>query len=134
MVFTYVLGVTFLRVLLICYSNLTFFSNFQYNNGNGARPTHLRFLSVNTMMNEACRRRLDNVLQQNIYEGAICAFSRRGQGICSGDAGNPLAYNGQLIGIASWKQRCARGTPDGFTRISTFASWIQQTSGVSPIA
>lgn len=89
-------------------------------------------MRTNTITNDNCRRRHNSSLQHLINNETLCAFARRFVGICNGDSGGPLAANGQLIGIVSWKDICARGAPDGFTRISVFLDWIREVSGVVP--
>lgn len=81
------------------------------------------------MTNGECRKAYG---QRWIYDfDTICAYSgQRGTGICHGDSGGPLAYNNTLIGITSWGALCAKGKPDGFTRISTYVDWIEANMNV----
>lgn len=58
----------------------------------------------------------------------LCAFSgKKNIGICLGDSGGPLLSNNKLIGISLWGIACAKGYPDGYSRISTFVPWIEKT-------
>lgn len=57
----------------------------------------------------------------------FCALAGKGRGICFGDNGSPLILNGRLIGLVSSAVPCARGVPDVYTRVSTFAAWIAET-------
>lgn len=78
-----------------------------------------------TLTNKDCQARHKQDLQDFIREGVICAYSgAQGMGMCNGDYGGPLVWNGTLIGAVSWGKSCAVGRPDGFTRISYFAPWI----------
>lgn len=88
---------------------------------------------MNTLTNDECRKRHDKSMHKYIYEGTLCAFARKGQGVCNGDSGGPLAVNEQLVGVASWAKDCARGVPDGYVRISMFLKWIREISGVSAV-
>lgn len=99
---------------------------------NGITPVHLQQLRVNTLTNDECRRRLENLIHQNIYEGTLCAVAGHSQGACIGDFGGPLAVNGQLVGIASWTwpHQCGTARPDGYVRVSTYLNWIQEVSDV----
>lgn len=57
----------------------------------------------------------------------VCAYSGMfGTGACLGDSGGPLISDNKLIGIVSFARICALGYPDGYTRISTYAGWIDQ--------
>lgn len=85
---------------------------------------------MNTITNDECRKRLTHSFHRYIYDGSLCAFARIGQGTCGGDSGSALASNGQLIAVQIWALHCARGVPDGYTRISAFIKWIQEVSGV----
>lgn len=79
-----------------------------------------------TMSNEECRKRsMPKAPIKDLI--TLCAYSgSKGVGICIGDSGGPLFSNNKLIGISSWGVACAKGYPDGFTRISTFVPWIDQ--------
>lgn len=54
---------------------------------------------------------------------------------CQGDSGGPLtAWAGKetLVGIVSWGSGCGKaGYPGIYTRVSTYASWIQSMTGVA---
>lgn len=49
-----------------------------------------------------------------MYDRTLCTSSRNGTCGCRRDSGGPLALNGQLIGVKSWAEQCAKGTPEGF--------------------
>lgn len=93
-------------------------------------PDHLQVLAVKTITEEQCRPQIPPELRQFLYVGSLCINVQRGQGACVGDSGGPLASDGRLIGVVSWGLPCAHGVPDVFTRLSTFAQWIQEVSGV----
>lgn len=79
-----------------------------------------------TMSNKECRKMSMPQTPINNF-ATLCAYSgNKGTGICIGDSGGPLTSNKKLIGISSWGVACAKGYPDGFTRISVFAPWIDQ--------
>lgn len=87
--------------------------------------TGLKFVTMKTISNDECRRR--SLAQAPITDNVtLCAYSGPGVGICKGDSGGPLIYEDKIIGISSWGLPCARGVPDGFTRVSEFADWIDE--------
>lgn len=88
---------------------------------------------MNTLSNSECLRRHSGGGQRYIHNETICAFSRRGQGVCTGDSGGPLVANRQLIGIVSWGGPCGGGMPDGYMRVAPFLNWIRQVSGITII-
>lgn len=90
---------------------------------------------MKTLTNDECRTRQNNGWQPLVYEGTLCAFARNRQGICFSDSGSPLVANGQIIGLAGWISGwdCARGYPDGYTRISVFLDWIREVSGIEAV-
>ena len=85
-----------------------------------------------------------------VNDDILCANTINGtSSICAGDSGGPLTYtesdeiNGRgqttLVGVASFSDLCRPNPiPDGFTKVSFFASWIQdqicQRSNFPPIS
>lgn len=82
------------------------------------------------MNNDDCRATIANDHKEFIHDKSLCTAAKRGQGGCFGDSGGPLTANGQLIGVVSWGVKCGDGSPNVFVRISKFANWIQQKTGV----
>lgn len=91
----------------------------------GPVPDELQFLEVVTLTNIDCKsRHPDNA--DYVHDGTLCVYSGGlERGMCHGDSGGPLVSNGVLVGAVSWGVPCARGYPDAFTRISTYAPWIK---------
>lgn len=54
----------------------------------------------------------------------ICTFAEAGKGLCYGDAGGPLLWNGAQIGILSTSHTCGLGDPDIHTRVSKYMDFI----------
>ena len=65
----------------------------------------------------------------------ICAGSTSGKQTCQGDSGGPLTNRDgppRLIGVVGWNNSACRGEankPGGYTRVASFATWIEQTIG-----
>ena len=59
----------------------------------------------------------------------ICAgYLAGGKGSCNGDEGGPLVCNGELQGITSWGDGCAKsGYPGLYTQVCNFIDWIEMT-------
>lgn len=86
----------------------------------------MKYAEVSTMSNDDCRKISMAKAPINDFV-TLCAYSgKKDIGICMGDSGGPLISNNKLIGVSSWGVACARGYPDGFSRISVSATWIDQ--------
>lgn len=87
--------------------------------------TGLKYATMKTVTNDECREK--GPLNAPVRDHSLCAYSGvNGTGICLGDSGGSLVSANELIGISSWAKLCGQGSPDGFTRISSFATWIDQ--------
>ncbi|XP_018356760.1 PREDICTED: chymotrypsin-2-like [Trachymyrmex septentrionalis] len=64
----------------------------------------------------------------NFSDNHICTLNAYNQGLCNGDSGSALTYEGDLVGIVSYgRQPCASGYPDVFTRVYYYEEWIHKT-------
>ncbi|KAG5680161.1 hypothetical protein PVAND_009686 [Polypedilum vanderplanki] len=55
----------------------------------------------------------------------ICTEAPENVGICFGDSGSGLVINDRVVGVASYiLGECPSGFPEFFTRVSSFANWI----------
>ncbi len=74
-----------------------------------------------------------------ITEAMLCAgLPEGGKDSCQGDSGGPLVVfsnarsRWELAGIVSWGSGCAvPGVPGVYTRVSSFARWVAQETGIS---
>lgn len=89
-------------------------------------PTELQYIELVTISNMECMQRQSPEVLHLIHNSTLCVYSGRpNHGMCNGDSGGPLiSTDGILVGIVSWGVPCAKGFPDGFTRISSFMPWI----------
>ncbi|XP_077267757.1 chymotrypsin-1-like [Temnothorax americanus] len=90
---------------------------------NGRVPNNLQEIELSVHSQAKCRQRHGNVLSSH-----ICTLTRAGEGACHGDSGGPLVARGVQIGVVSFGLPCARGSPDVFTRVSSFTTWIRRNS------
>ncbi|XP_016837012.1 serine protease homolog 126 isoform X3 [Nasonia vitripennis] len=86
----------------------------------GPKSFSLKLIELPTIGLDRCRETFPSVTRSN-----ICTFAGVGQGLCYGDAGNPLVAEGVQIGIGSWGSPCALGYPDVFTRVYSYVDWIR---------
>ncbi|XP_004067879.2 duodenase-1 [Oryzias latipes] len=84
----------------------------------------LQEVDVTILAQRTCRQRWGNV---RVLRSMVCGVGARSfQGFCSGDSGGPMICDGEAAGIVSFSgRRCGDpSTPDVYTRISSFRSWI----------
>lgn len=111
----------------------------------------LRKATVEVITNEECNQQYDSIVTDEM----ICTSASNHQGSCyvrkhcislsliilnvefdlQGDSGGPMNFRQvdgtwKQIGIVSFgsNQGCEKGYANGFTRVSSFASWIQKTT------
>jgi trypsin len=90
----------------------------------GRIPENLQQIKVSGISLKECTRFFYDVSDQH-----ICTFEGFGKGMCNGDSGGALTYNGDLVGIVSFgKIPCASGSPDVFTRVYQYKNWIKKYS------
>ncbi|KAG5670596.1 hypothetical protein PVAND_000847 [Polypedilum vanderplanki] len=92
----------------------------------GPTSNTLWILPLTTISNEAC----EAVHGGRITRDKICTNNSNGNGICTTSIGSPLVSGLQLIGIASWTAGCGTTTPNVYTRISSYRTWIGSITGV----
>lgn len=91
---------------------------------------YLMYVTERVISNEQCSRKF------SIRSSNICAQGRQGsspQAICNGDSGGPLAItNVGQIGLVSFStESCEKGSPDVYTRISSYRSFLQSQTGLT---
>ncbi|KAL5292131.1 hypothetical protein ACFFRR_011130 [Megaselia abdita] len=98
----------------------------------GPAPSQLRYVDMYVESQAACIGYYGSV---TVTDGVICTYTEYGtKSTCQGDSGGPLVSKatGHLIGCTSFVSStgCQSGAPDGFTRITYYLDWIQQTTGL----
>ena len=107
-----------------------------------APSLRLQQADVPVVSNEACRAQIGGLIDLygveasygdfEIGDGTLCAGTG-GQDACYGDSGGPLVvreegYNPVQVGVVSWGLGCGRADSPGiYTRLSTYAGWIEET-------
>nr|AGM38918.1 fibrinolytic protein III [Urechis unicinctus] len=90
-------------------------------------PTTLQAASTTVLSNADCTSRMSNVGGATIRSDHVCVYAGN-NGACNGDSGGPLRCGNLLVGSASWVVssggNCLIFFPSVYTRISSFASWI----------
>ena len=102
--------------------------------GSGDYPATLHEVEVPIVSNASCR----DAYGETITDRMVCAgLPEGGKDSCQGDSGGPLVVfstarsRWELAGIVSWGNGCALpGVPGVYTRVSTFAGWVAQETGV----
>ncbi|KAG7209474.1 hypothetical protein KM043_015561 [Ampulex compressa] len=87
----------------------------------GIIPNNLQQLFVKIFDQKQCK-----ALHWRVRQTHICALSKRGEGACHGDSGGPLVAGGVQVGIVSFGDPCATGSPDVYTRVSSYRHWIRE--------
>lgn len=96
-------------------------------------PNVLQHLNLVTVSNTYCHDVNGGSSFEKVTDDTLCTLTKRGEGMCYGDSGSPLAANGGLVGIVSWGIKpCATGAPDVFTRISSYVDWISDVTSYEP--
>lgn len=89
----------------------------------GSTPNKLQRIDLKTLSLEECKKQAI----MPVYDKQVCTLTKRGEGACHGDSGGPLVGPNQAqIGIVSWGNPCARGSPDVFTSVASYNSWIDK--------
>jgi secreted trypsin-like serine protease/subtilisin-like proprotein convertase family protein len=102
--------------------------------GGGDYPAALHEVEVPIIANADCRAAYGD----SITNTMVCAgLPEGGKDSCQGDSGGPLVVfssarsRWELAGVVSWGHGCALpGVPGVYARVSTFAHWIGEETGV----
>ncbi|KAL1506272.1 hypothetical protein ABEB36_005664 [Hypothenemus hampei] len=92
--------------------------------------------TVSNVLNQVSLEILENTSCEKFYENLIemthvCTSGAEIKGGCNGDSGGPLVVDDQQVGIVSFgSDKCTKGYPTVFTRVSEYGKWISENSDV----
>ncbi|KAK4872551.1 hypothetical protein RN001_014580 [Aquatica leii] len=88
---------------------------------------NLQHIKLKTLETNDCNSKHE----MTVTNDQICTSTQSGGGACKGDSGGPLVkmYNPNVnkqIGIVSYNDDCITGSPDVYTKISHYITWIRE--------
>lgn len=96
----------------------------------------LKYTDLTILSNQQC----EIMYGSTMIGSKLCLFANNGNSICQGDSGGALVIEKQgglpgeviQIGISSFvsEEGCTVMMPQGFTRVSSFLEYIEQTTGI----
>ncbi|KAI4459637.1 polyserase-related [Holotrichia oblita] len=94
---------------------------------NGTAPLQLQAVWVPIVSNTKCEI-LYEVLEYDVTNSMLCAgYDDGGRDACQGDSGGPMVINGQLVGVVSWGEGCARADlPGVYASIYNIHSFLRK--------
>ncbi|XP_073702665.1 trypsin-like [Garra rufa] len=83
----------------------------------------LQCLKLPVLPRAQCERAYDGMITENMF----CAgFMQGGKDSCQGDSGGPVVCNGELQGVVSWGDGCAKkGKPGVYTEVCRYTDWTR---------
>lgn len=93
--------------------------------GAGGTPNHLYGAEIELFPLSRCKK---NYLYMTTSRMICAGVNGGGIDACQGDSGGPLVTKGELIGIVSWGNGCARETHPGlYSSVPVLYPWIFET-------
>lgn len=105
------------------------------SSGSNSLPSNLQTVDIPIVSNAAADQAYPESITADQLSAGIIGVG--GKDSCQGDSGGPLVVpNGQggfvLAGVVSWGYGCADAQyPGMYSRVSSFASWIQTNTGIA---
>ncbi|KAH0950547.1 hypothetical protein HN011_002757 [Eciton burchellii] len=92
----------------------------------GRTPNSLQEIRVKGYSQKKCNRQYEIIQKSH-----ICTITKEGEGMCNGDSGGPLVADNALVGLVSFGVvPCGSGSPDVYTRVFYYRSWIKSHTGM----
>ncbi|XP_067635199.1 serine protease SP24D-like [Eurosta solidaginis] len=92
----------------------------------GDIPTKLQWNTVKSLSKLSCLTSIGM-----FSDSLLCLAHPSGNGACFGDSGGPAAYQGKLVGVASFViNGCGSSSPDAYAMVSNHLDWIRKHSDV----
>lgn len=106
----------------------------RYSDLSNSQSQFLKYVALPIVANSVC----ESVYGSSVVRSSnICTSTTSSASTCGGDSGGPLTavVDGKtyLVGIVSYgaEAGCTLGYPAGFTRVTSYLTWISQNSGCS---
>lgn len=95
--------------------------------------SELQWAPMHIIPNEDCAQIYTSLI---VRDTTICAQGNAKESVCNGDSGGPIVLksdNRTLIGVTSFgsSSGCDFGIPQGFSRVTSYLQWIQDTTGIT---
>ncbi|KAL4883156.1 trypsin-like cysteine/serine peptidase domain-containing protein [Aspergillus karnatakaensis] len=100
-------------------------SGFGATSEGGASSSRLLYVDVPIVSNSECASLYSGF--NEITDAMICAGEDNGgEDACQGDSGGPLVANGELVGVVSWGNGCARpGYPGVYSSVAYLRDFVE---------
>ncbi|EDW57975.1 trypsin [Drosophila virilis] len=91
-------------------------------------PNTLQQVEVDLLSVTDCGSDTYSYGQDKILDTMVCAYTEK-KDACQGDSGGPLVANGELVGIVSWGNGCAKTDyPGVYADVASLRQWIETTA------
>uniref|UniRef100_A0A0A1XPW6 Serine protease SP24D n=1 Tax=Zeugodacus cucurbitae TaxID=28588 RepID=A0A0A1XPW6_ZEUCU len=91
---------------------------------NSFAPNKLQWNTVQALSKLSCFTKIGMA-----SDALLCLGHPENNGACFGDSGGPAAYQGELVGVASFVVNgCGSDSPDGYAKVFNHLDWIKEHS------
>ncbi|KAH8397518.1 hypothetical protein KR222_008847 [Zaprionus bogoriensis] len=103
--------------------SLAFVSGWGKLSYDGRKPDILQRANVKILDRETCIEH-SSYKRSELNDGMFCAGGE-GTDPCPSDSGGPLVYNGLIVGLVSWGEKCGSRSPVVYTSVPNFRDWLE---------